>query len=409
MRYQKSALSAVLCAIASLLISSNLQARAAELPDLRGSLTSGAIQSDLTGSQPRIDNAEKEQITEVDAAPGPALNTTAPDTASGAAAESSDARSGQQVASPPEPIQLPESIAQSVPARSDDTQQFDLTPIRIPERGSAFNTFDSYKARLLYRLPARMYFSATVENSLRVETNVFQTSSNAKTDMIYRILPNVTMGYALTRRTRVGSNLFFLRDQYTENYRVLSRNIYSVGIRADHDIPINERTTLTGSLFTRELFFNLHNATPEPLLDLIPSATLVRRVGQRGIIYGSVLGQVRFTKFFDRFQEFDQFYSIGWVYRRSPWIVNFDTTFLTNFGNSNLRGGPNNQMFILTAEVARRLSRIVPVSAFVRVEPIFNMGGKSTPGFSGVNFRCFGGLRTELSKPAIFPIKLKGG
>ncbi|MEW3655139.1 hypothetical protein QOZ55_29820, partial [Pseudomonas aeruginosa] len=82
------------------------------------------------------------------------------------------------------------SIAQSI-SRPDDTQQFDLTPIKIPERGAAFSNFDSYKARMLYRLPARMFFSGSCENSLRLETNVFQTSRDPQADLVYRVIPNV--------------------------------------------------------------------------------------------------------------------------------------------------------------------------------------------------------------------------
>src|SRR5207237_521915 len=65
---------------------------------------------------------------------------------------------GQNPGEPPFDPLMPASIAQSV-SRPDDTQQFDLTPIKIPERGAAFSTFDSYKARMLYRLPSRMFFS----------------------------------------------------------------------------------------------------------------------------------------------------------------------------------------------------------------------------------------------------------
>lgn len=299
-------------------------------------------------------------------------------------------------------------IAQGLP-HPDDVQPLDLTPIKIPERASAFSTFDSYKARLMYMLPARMFFSGVVENSIRLETNVFQTSSNQRQDLVYRVLPNVTAGYALNKRTRVGSNFFFFRDQYTAQNTPLSRNIYSVGIRADRDFPINERTAVTASLFCRELFFNIQRATPSPLSDIIPQIVITRRVGQRAVVYGSVLGQIRFTNMLDRFQEGDQFYSFGVVYRRRPWLATFDTTFITNFGNSNLRGGPNNQLFVLTAELARRLSNIIPMSAFIRAEPIFNMGANSTPGFAGFNFRLYGGLRAEVAKPAIFPIKLRGG
>lgn len=300
---------------------------------------------------------------------------------------------------------MPGSIAQSV-SKPDDIQQLDLTPIRIPERGAAFSNFDSYKARMLYRLPARMFFSGVCENSLRLETNVFQTSSNPQADLVYRVLPNLTVGYALTRKTRVSSNFFFFRDQYASRDTQLSRNIYSVGLRADHDFTINDKTTMTAGLFCRELFFNLHNASTPPLSDIIPSAVVVRRVGQHGAVYGSVMGQVRFQKMIDRFQEFDQFYSVGYVLRKSPWLFTTDCTFLTNFGNSNLRGGNNNQVFVLTGEIARQLHRNIPLAAFVRAEPIFNMGANSSPGLAGFNFRLYGGLRAEVSKPAIFPTKL---
>jgi hypothetical protein len=34
------------------------------------------------------------------------------------------------------------------------------------------------------------------------------------------------------------------------------------------------------------------------------------------------------------------------------------------------------------------------------------MGANSSPGLAGFNFRLYGGLRAEISKPAIFPTKL---
>lgn len=307
------------------------------------------------------------------------------------------------------PLDIGQGSGSAPVLRGDqDIQPIDLTPVKLPERGGAFNTFDAYKAGLLYRLPARVFFNATCENSLRLETNVFQTDSHGSADMVYRVLPNVTVGYALTKRTRVSSNFFFFRDQYTRKATQLGRNIYSVGFRADHDIPIGEKTNVTASFFARELFFNVHRATPTPLCDLIPQLVIVRRVGTGGAIYGSVLGQIRFTNMLDRFQEGDQFYSVGGVWRKRPWIFTADTTFITNFGNSFLRGAPNNQVMILTLEAGRRIHPKVPLTAFCRVEPIFNMTS-NTAGTAGFNFRVFGGLRAEMAKPAIFPVKLKGG
>lgn len=382
-----------------------------DLGSLRGPLASPvspAVQANISNSIINTDStraAASEQVIsepEVVSPPKQSLETLRLQNEGNTTSQSNDISASQQNMADP---LMPASIAQSV-SKPDDTQQLDLTPIRIPERGAAFSNFDSYKAKMLYKLPARIFFSGVCENSLRLETNVFQTSRNPQADLVYRVVPNLTVGYAVTRRTRVASNFFFFRDQYASKDNVLSRNIYSVGLRADHDFTLNDKTTMTASLFCRELFFNLQNASTPPLSDIIPSAVVVRRVGQHGAVYGSVMGQVRFQKMLDRFQEFDQFYSVGYVLRKSPWVFTTDCTFLTNFGNSNLRGGNNNQVFVLTGEVARQLHRNIPLSAFVRAEPIFNMGANSSPGLAGFNFRLYGGLRAEVSKPAIFPTKL---
>lgn len=286
-------------------------------------------------------------------------------------------------------------IAQQSP--KDTTTPIDLTPVRLPARG---NIFDAFKAGALYNLPARMFFNASVENTIRLETNVFQTLKGNRADGIYRVLPNCTLGYALGRRTRVSANYFFLRDTYFRNH-ILNRNIHSVGFRVDQDFPINAKASGTVGFFARELFI-----TDQPELnDLIPSVVIVRRAGSKGIIYGSVLGQVRFRKVLGRYQEFDQFYSIGGVYRSRPWVFTGDLTFISNFGKRALRFGPNNYNFILTLEAGRQIVSQLPMTAFVRVEPIFNIGANQAQGFAGVNVRVFGGIRAEISKPAIFPIK----
>lgn len=379
------------------------QLPAAVPPAVQSTLTEQIINADTSSSVGR--QLGEDPVIENEVAPKEKSQQSASESGQDIELKGISLRENTTATEPPHDPLMPTSIAQSI-NRADDTNQLDLTPIKIPERAAAFGTYDSYKARLLYRLPARMFMSATVENSLRLETNVFQTSNGQSADMVYRVLPNVTLGYALTKRTRVAGNFFMFRDQYTRKDNVLDRNIYSVGIRADHDIPLTEKTTLSAGIFARELFFNLSNATTPPLCDIIPSLVLVRRVGQRGAVYASAMGQIRFQKMLDRFQEGDQFYSVGYVLRKSPWLFTADTTLVTNFGNSNLRGGNNNQAIIMTGEVARRIHRNLPIAAFVRAEPIFNMGANSSPGLAGFNFRLYGGLRAEVSKPAIFPVKL---
>jgi len=291
------------------------------------------------------------------------------------------------------------AIAQSSPNR-DDLVPTDLTPVRLPERASPFDTF---KMEALYRLPSRMFLSATCENTLRVETNILQTLNHNKTDGIYRVLPNVTLGYALRPTTRVSANYFFLRDTYMD-HTSLNRNIHSVGFRVDQDFRLPYRMNLTTGLFGRELFIQKYAA----LSDILPSMTITRPVGQHGLIYMSIIGQVRFRKMLCRYQEFDQFYSFGGVYRKGLWNAAFDTTFINNFGKRALRLGPNNTNIIMTMEIGRQLHRRLPLTAFVRCEPIFNIGASQAQGFAGVNVRVFGGIRAEVNKAAVFPLKLEG-
>jgi hypothetical protein len=297
-------------------------------------------------------------------------------------------------------------IAQAQPSVNNDFVPLDLTPVHLPERATTFNGFDAFKTQSMYRLPARLFFDMSVENSLRFELNTFQTNRHYLSDMIYRVLPNITVGYALTKKTRVSANYFFLRDQYDKRNKQLSRNFQSVGARIDHDIKLSDRSTLTLGFMPRVLFINASHAPAVVYNDLLPSATITRTV-RSGVVYGSFIGQLRFRDILSKFQEGDQFYSLGGVWRKGAYNLLADSTLITNFGNSNLRQGPNNQNIIMTFEAGRRIHPRLPITAFVRAQPIFNIGANHSPGYSGFNFRIFGGIRAELAKPAIFPIKLK--
>lgn len=296
--------------------------------------------------------------------------------------------------------------ASSSTTTSGSSSQFDLTPVKLPVKGGGPGQFNEFRTGFLSVLPPRMYFNASCENSLRLETNVLQTSSRNHSDMIYRVLPNVTAGYALTRSTRIAANYFFFRDQYMDNSNLLSRNIHSIGPRVEQDVRINPKTSVTFTLFPRWLF--IHPAGFS-LFDILPSATVVRRVGDKGLIYGSALGQIRFRDTFDKYQEGDVFYSLGGIYRTPKWTFLWDNTFITNFGKPALRGGvANNQTMIMTLEADRKVHPKLPLTAFVRAEPVFNIGQEKRTGFAGVNFRLFGGLRADISKPVIYPVKLRG-
>jgi hypothetical protein len=292
--------------------------------------------------------------------------------------------------------------AASQGSSQDTSSPVDLAPVKLLERTSPNFQTNQFQTGVLYKLPSRLFFYSSTENSLRFETNVFQTLHHQRQDMIYRVLPNVTVGWAFTNRTRVSANYFFLRDQYTRDNRDLSRNFHSIGFQIQHDIPVTERTNITGGFMARQLLLSKN----QPLSDLLPSAQITHRVGNRGIVYGGVLGQIRFRNTLGRFQEGDQFYSAGGMYRTSRWFFLWDNTFITNFGHRKLRYGPNNQNMIMTLEADYRITPRLPVVAFVRAQPIFNIGANEAMGYAGFNFRIFGGLRLDLNKSPVFPIKV---
>lgn len=227
--------------------------------------------------------------------------------------------------------------------------------------------------------------------------------------MVYRVLPNTVLGWALTRKTRVSANYFFLRDQYTK-YQLLDRNFHSVGFQVDHDFWNQNGLTVTGGFLGRALFANPDQFSDAFFNDLLPSLSAYKQVGSHNVVYGSIVGQIRFREVCSQFQEGDQFYSVGTVYKKGPWQALGDFTLNNNFGNSNLRQGHNNQVIILTEEIARRLPfmRRVPIDGYIRAQQIFNMGANSSPGYAGVNCRIFGGIRAYVSKPVVYPVKLAG-
>jgi len=291
-----------------------------------------------------------------------------------------------------------------------ENRPVDLTPVSLPRRSPNFNRLDSFEAGVLYRLPTRLFFSSTVENSLRAETNIFQTERDATTDMIYRVLPNTTLGYALTRTTRVACNYFFLRDQYTEFNRPLSRNFHSVGFILSQDIPNRSKYNVNLNFMGRGLFATMDYLDESFFNDLLPQLSISRPVSNRfgnGVVYLNVLGQIRFREVLSKFQEGDQFYSLGYVHWRGPWQFLFDTTLNNNFGSKRLRLGNDNQVFILTQEIARRVHPRINLQTFVRSQEIYNMGASSSPGYAGFNYRIFGGLRFQVSKAPIFPVRMQ--
>lgn len=317
----------------------------------------------------------------------------------------------------------PINLAQSVPTDViNENQQVDLVPTNIPRRTPAFNNFSGAHMNLLYRLPSKLFFSSVIENSLRLETNVFQTSPKESSDMIYRVFPNTTIGYEIAKNTQIYSNYFFLRDQYTAFSPLLNRNFHSIGFGINRNIPLSKnRGTVILGLQGRGLFATLDKFPGSFFNDYLPSITYQKGFANGQVIFASVFGQLRFREMAARFQEGDIFYTLGHIYRRGGWAFLNNFTLASNFGSQKIRQGPDTQIIILEHELSRQVSRKFPwLQTFIRAQEIFNMGAGNVPftpgaldnavypGFSGVNCRVFAGIRTTFYKPVLETPKLNG-
>jgi hypothetical protein len=308
----------------------------------------------------------------------------------------------------------------------------DVVPLPESEGRNTFG--DRLQFNLQKKLPSRFYFLAVTETSLRDETNVYQTPSRAhmlraasagipfgalsgtaqasvlkaasiasKNDGVFRVLPNVTAGWALTPKTRVFANYFLLRDQLFHQVAV-NTLIESVGGGIQHDFTFGRRGNLQVTLQARELYQNkVHK-----VFDYLPGITYSHVITPRTVAFASAILQMRGKQFaIAPAREIDPFFSVGVVYQRGGWQFSHATTFLQNFrqpfGNNALIP-INNYAFVLDFEVARRVIKKVPgLQVFVRAEPIWNLHSNATPGLSGMDFRIFCGVRLTVSKASLLP------
>ena len=104
------------------------------------------------------------------------------------------------------PIQLAQ-VSGAIPT---DVTPSGLTQERqLVSPGFVFRTFQ--------KIPARLWYNSTTEVTQRLETNVFFTAKNPKRDYVFRVLPNVTVGYNFLDNTAVYCNYFVIKDVYARH------------------------------------------------------------------------------------------------------------------------------------------------------------------------------------------------
>lgn len=320
----------------------------------------------------------------------------------------------------------------SAPSVTPSSTIIPTDTLPLPAVQNRLSFAENLQLRILQKLPARLYFNSTVEVSGRYETNPFQFPTKralirqlppppqlrllnafqqaqindiiglaSNDDIVFRVLPNVTVGWTLTPKTRIYGNYFMIRDQLARNVR-LNTVIHSIGMGLQRDIPITSRGNLQAEIQWRELY-QLHQAC---VFDYLPGLTASYVLTPRMVLFANALLQLRGKRPFQApTKEIDPFYTWGALYQRNGWSFSASTTFVQNFRQPFRRNATipvNNYSFISDFEISRRVIKQAPgLQAFIRAEPIWNFHSGNRPGLSGMDFRLFGGLRLAMAKPAL--------
>lgn len=259
-----------------------------------------------------------------------------------------------------------------------------------------------WRLRLRQKLPARLWFTSVTEVSNRLDTNVFLQYKEPQPDYVFRVQPNITIGYNIADKTSVYTNYFVIKDVYTVHPKILNfPTTQSVSMGLRHQLYSGKKFNVQLDCQARELFQNkgLRQA------DLLPSVSMTYFLTPTSVLFSSVLLQMRSGQLFQGpTRELDPFYTIGYVARKGQWTFTVTDTLVTNFREPHFpysRPRHGNVSMIADFEVARPVMKKYPgLQAYLRAEPVFNWRSAKTPGLSGFDFRLYGGLRLLVSKPS---------
>lgn len=277
-----------------------------------------------------------------------------------------------------------------------------------------------------------MFFSSTVETTMRIETNPYQmptkrnflnqnlppgTDFNSLSpeeqfsitsdlsqigalDNVHRITPNLTAGWAPNPNTQVFINTFFLRDSLFHNYP-LNTNTGAFGIGGQQNFPVNGKISVQVQAIARELW----QSQQVPVLDYLPGITGQYNVTPNLNLYVNALLQVRFAHFVASYmRELDPFYTVGGSYTRGNWTFMASGTLDQNFRRpfSKALTPISNDTIVCDFEIDRPLFQNFPgFVVFCRAEPVWNFRSLQTPGLAGMDFRFYYGVRLAAAKPAL--------
>ena len=292
----------------------------------------------------------------------------------------------------------PVTLAQAQPLPS--LYPTDVTPVGIQREQELFHPGPSYY--LFQKLPQRMWFNLTAEMSQRYESNVFFKSHPKASDYVFRILPNLTVGYNILKNTSVYANYFVIKDVFAVHGKLSNPTDQSISMGIRQQIPMGTKSTLQFDFQARELFQvnHLHQ------FDFLPGVTYTRVVNPTTVAFGSIIMQMRGRDYFVApTREIDPFYTVGVLKSHGRWVYTAVTTLVTNFRSTGNGAVPpvSGNAIICDFEVSHPVTKKIPnLVAFTRAEPIWNFQSHDYPGISGFDFRLYTGLRFNMVKPSYY-------
>jgi hypothetical protein len=297
-----------------------------------------------------------------------------------------------------QPSLAPISLAQNVVPSLYPT---DTTPVNIGREQQLFRPGPMYY--FMQKLPPRLWFNLAAETSQRYESNVFLTRNNGRSDYVYRILPNMTVGYDIAKNTSIYTNYFVLKDLFAGRSKLSFPTNQSLSLGIRHQIPVGTKANLQFDFQARELWQLPHLRQA----DLLPGVTYTRVISPRSVAFVNLILQLRGRDYFVApTREIDPFYTIGYLHSYGSWVLSAAATLVTNFRHPPFNDAIppfSNNAIIADLEISHPVTKKIPnLVAFARAEPIWNWDSKGFPGISGYDFRFFTGLRYTLVKPSFY-------
>ena len=292
------------------------------------------------------------------------------------------------------PIQLAEAEGPVLPSLTPT----DITPVNIGRERELLKP--GYTYYLFQKLPSHLWFNVSAETSQRYEANVFYSKSNYVSDYVYRILPNISLGYETYKKINVYCNYFTIKDIFVGHRQLTFPTTQSLALGVRRDFTLSPRTNFQVDFQSRELWqsVGLRQA------DLLPGITLTRFVSPKAVVYFNSILQLRGANYFVApTREIDPFYTIGALYTQGSWMYSAVGTLVTNFRHPPFNDAippVSNNSIIVDFEISHPVPKLPALATFIRAEPIFNWNSHGLQGISGFDFRLFGGIRLTVAKPA---------